>query len=167
MRLTTLLCLCGLAAAQAQPKPIEGIELQGLSSVSQDTVKALISGKAGDTYDEEALRRDVAALWKTGRFDDIQLRTEPGTHGGVLVRFVLTERAKAIEGIEFRGAKSVSVDTLKATIQSKAGGVYDQEALRRDFTALWKTGRFDDIKLDTAPGERGGVIVRFVLTERP
>ena len=31
--------------------------------------------------------------------------------------------------------------------------------------ALWNTGRFDDIRLETEPG-RTGLIVRFVLTER-
>ena len=31
--------------------------------------------------------------------------------------------------------------------------------------ALWNTGRFDDIRLETEPG-RTGLIVRFVVTER-
>ncbi len=44
---------------------------------------------------------------------------------------------------------------------------YNEDRLRRDFTTLWNTNRFDDIKLETAKGERGGIIVRFVVTERP
>jgi hypothetical protein len=75
--------------------------------------------------------------------------------------------SKVIEAIEFRGIIRVSPDTLKATIISKVGDVYDEEALRRDFTALWKTNRFSDVQLKTEPGARGGVIVRFVVTERP
>jgi outer membrane protein insertion porin family len=50
---------------------------------------------------------------------------------------------------------------------SKAGDVYDEATVRRDFTTLWNTGRFDDIQLKTETGERGGVIVRFVVTEWP
>ena len=53
-----------------------------------------------------------------------------------------------IEGIEFHGISRVSPDTLKATILSKVGDVYDEEAVRRDFTALWKTNRFSDVQLD-------------------
>ena len=54
---------------------------------------------------------------------------------------------------------------MKALIASKAGDIYSEEALRRDFMALWNTGRFDDIRLETEPG-RIGLIVRFVVTER-
>jgi len=32
---------------------------------------------------------------------------------------------------------------------------------------LWNTNRFDDIKLQTEKGERGGIVVTFVVTERP
>src|SRR6266699_3229094 len=72
-----------------------------------------------------------------------------------------------IEGIEFRGARRVPQDTLRAMIFSKVGDVYNEETLRRDFMALWNTNRFDDIKLETEKGDRGGIVVRFVVTERP
>jgi outer membrane protein insertion porin family len=70
-----------------------------------------------------------------------------------------------IEAFEFRGAKRVPQDTLKALIISKPGDVFNEETLRRDFMILWNTGRFDDIRLEVEPG-RLGVIIRFVLTER-
>ena len=72
---------------------------------------------------------------------------------------------QAIEVIEFRGVRRVPQDTLKAMIITKIGDLYNEESLRRDFMALWNTGRFDDIRLETEPG-RAGVIVRFLLTER-
>src|SRR5947209_8495397 len=72
---------------------------------------------------------------------------------------------QVIEAFEFRGAKRVPQDTLKALIVSKPGDVYNEETLRRDFMLLWNTGRFDDIRLETEPG-RTGLIVRFVVTER-
>jgi hypothetical protein len=75
--------------------------------------------------------------------------------------------SNVIEGIEFTGMRSVSQDTLRATIISKAGDVYDEDALRRDFTALWNTGRFEDVQVKTETGPRGGVMVRFIVTERP
>ena len=70
-----------------------------------------------------------------------------------------------IETIEFRGARRVPQDTLRALIFSRRGDMVNDEALRRDFMALWNTGRFDDIRLELEPG-RNGVIVRFVVTER-
>ncbi len=77
----------------------------------------------------------------------------------------LNPNGQVIESFEFRGAKRVPQDTLKALIISKPGDVYNEETLRRDFMILWNTGRFDDIRLETEPG-RTGLIVRFVVTER-
>lgn len=70
-----------------------------------------------------------------------------------------------IEAIEFRGARRVPQDTLRALIFSKKGDKIDRETLHRDFMALWNQGRFDDITLEQEPG-RAGWIVRFKLTER-
>jgi outer membrane protein insertion porin family len=71
-----------------------------------------------------------------------------------------------VEAIEFRGSRRVPQDTLRAQIFTKKGDKFDEEVLRRDFMALWNTGRFDDIKLEREAGKTGW-IVRFVLTERP
>jgi outer membrane protein insertion porin family len=73
--------------------------------------------------------------------------------------------AEVLDSIEFRGARRVPQDTLRALIFSKPGDLLTDDSLRRDFMVLWNTGRFDDIRLETEPG-RNGVIVRFVLTER-
>jgi len=70
-----------------------------------------------------------------------------------------------IESIGFRGARRVPQETLRSLITTKSGDVYNEDVLRRDFMALWNTGRFDDISLQTEPG-RTGVILTFVVTER-
>src|SRR5579859_1940247 len=70
-----------------------------------------------------------------------------------------------IEAIEFRGARRIPQDTLRALIQSRKGDVYNEDALHRDFMLLWNSGRFDDIRIETEPGKTG-MIVRFVVTER-
>jgi outer membrane protein insertion porin family len=71
-----------------------------------------------------------------------------------------------IEAIEFRGSRRVPQETLRGLIASRKGDVLNDDTLRRDFQTLWNTGRFDDIRLETEPGATG-VIVRFVVTERP
>jgi outer membrane protein insertion porin family len=76
------------------------------------------------------------------------------------------EVADVVEAIEFRGARRVSQDTLKALIFTKKGdSIADEEALHRDFMALWNSGRFDDIVLEKEKGKAGWVL-RFNLTER-
>ncbi|WP_238325881.1 outer membrane protein assembly factor BamA [Bryobacter aggregatus] len=70
-----------------------------------------------------------------------------------------------IEAIEFRGSRRVPQDTLRALIITKKGDRYSEDALNRDFMALWNTARFDDIRLEREAG-RTGWIIRFVVTER-
>jgi outer membrane protein insertion porin family len=72
-----------------------------------------------------------------------------------------------IETIQFRGARRVPQDTLRAIIFSRVGDVYNEAKLDQDFIALWNTNRFDDITLQTERGERGGIVVTFVVVERP
>jgi outer membrane protein insertion porin family len=71
-----------------------------------------------------------------------------------------------IEGVDFRGQRKVPQDTLRALIFTKKGDVYDEEAIHRDFIALWNTGRFDDLRIEKAKGPGGGIILTFVVTER-
>jgi outer membrane protein insertion porin family len=70
-----------------------------------------------------------------------------------------------IELIEFRGARRVPQDTLRAMIITKKGDPYDEESLHRDFMALWNTARFDDIRMEREVGKTGW-IVRFTVVER-
>ena len=97
---------------EAKPTPmgenlIEAIEFRGQHRVPQDTLRALIYTKKGDVYDEEAIHRDFIALWNTGRFDDLRIEKEKGPNGGIILRFVVTER-RTVHTIDYTGNKSIS-----------------------------------------------------------
>ena len=72
-----------------------------------------------------------------------------------------------IEGVEFYGARRIPQDTLRDIIFSKVGDVYKQETLRLDVAVLRKTDRFEDVRVSTEEGKRGGIALRFVVIERP
>ena len=74
-----------------------------------------------------------------------------------------------IQRIEFVGNRRVQKDTLQARIFSRAGDPYSEEALRRDFQALWNTQFFEDIRLEVedSPDEPNAKIIVFYVTERP
>lgn len=72
-----------------------------------------------------------------------------------------------IESIQFRGSRRVPQDTLRAMILTRQGDIYSDDSLRRDFMMLWNTNRFDDIRLESEKGDRGGIILTYVVTERP
>ena len=95
------------APATVGPNIIEAVEFRGQHKVPQDTLRALIYTKKGDVYDEESIHRDFIALWNTGRFDDLRVETEPGPNGGIILRFVVTER-RTVHTIDYTGNKSIS-----------------------------------------------------------
>lgn len=86
---------------------IEAIEFRGSRRVPQDTLRGLIFSKKGDVYDSESIHRDFVALWNSGRFDDLRIERERGPQGGILLRFVVTER-RVVHTIDYTGAKSIS-----------------------------------------------------------
>ncbi|MBV8710008.1 MAG: outer membrane protein assembly factor BamA [Acidobacteriaceae bacterium] len=86
---------------------VEAVEFRGQRKVPQDTLRALIVTKKGDVYDEDSLHRDFMSLWNTGRFDDLRLERERGSAGGVILRFVVTER-RTVHTIDYTGNKSIS-----------------------------------------------------------
>jgi outer membrane protein insertion porin family len=71
-----------------------------------------------------------------------------------------------IVDIKVHGNRRIPVDTVKARIFSKAGDVYDQAAIERDFNALWNTGYFEDIRFEREQSDKGWIL-HIYLKERP
>ena len=126
--------------APSAPQPVTGevikaIEFRGARRVPSETLKALIFTKPGDLYNEESLRRDFMALWNTGRFDDIVLETEPDPTGGLILRFVVTER-RVIRTINYEGIHTVTVSEILDRFKERKVGLvvesqYDPNKIQR------------------------------------
>ena len=71
-----------------------------------------------------------------------------------------------ISEINVTGNRRIPAETIKARIFSKAGDVYDQAALERDFNSLWNTGYFEDIKFLREQTPKGWRII-VQVKERP
>jgi outer membrane protein insertion porin family len=142
------------APEQATPNPqvpnqagtIAGIEFRGNRRVPADTLRALIFTKVGDPYSVDTLHRDFIALWNTNRFDDIRLETEPGENGGIILRFVMTERP-VIRTINYEGAKSVSTSDILDRFKER------------------KVGLSVESQYDPAKVQRAAVVIKELLSE--
>lgn len=101
----------------------------------------------------------VVCLWMIALAEPLWAQQQPGTTGPQFV----------IERIEFIGNRRIQADTLRARIFSRAGDPYSEEAVRRDFQALWNTQYFEDVRLEVEddPQVPDGKIVIFYLKERP
>ncbi len=124
---------------QAAGQYVEAVEFRGARRVPQDTLRALISTKPGDLYDEESLRRDFMTLWNSGRFDDIRLEVEPG-RTALLVRYVVTER-RVVRAIEYAGIHSVTQSEILDRFKERKVGLtvesqYDPNKVQRAVVVL-------------------------------
>jgi outer membrane protein insertion porin family len=82
---------------------------------------------------------------------------------------VTSQETPTIERIDFQGNRRIRSETLRARIFSRAGDPLNEDALRRDFHALWNTQYFEDIRLEVqdTPDKPNSKIVIFYVTERP
>lgn len=66
-----------------------------------------------------------------------------------------------------RGNRRIPAETVKARMFTRAGDVYDPQALERDFNSLWNTGYYDDLRFERQDTPKGGVIIYVYVTEKP
>jgi len=113
----------GTPNAQGDIFVIQRIEFIGNRRVRNDTLKARIFSREGDTYNEETLRRDFQALWNTQFFEDVKLRVEdsPDHANSKIIIFEVKERP-VIRRIRYDGIHSISEsDILDRFKERKVG----------------------------------------------
>jgi outer membrane protein insertion porin family len=68
--------------------------------------------------------------------------------------------------IDVHGNRRIPTDTIKSRMFTKAGDVYDQNSIERDFNSLWNTGYFQDIRIEREPSPKGWILHVYVK-EKP
>jgi outer membrane protein insertion porin family len=101
---------------------IEDIEFRGQRRIPQDTLRAMILSRNGDPYSEDAIHRDFMALWNSGRFDDLKVEKRTAPDGGVIIRFLVTER-RVIRSIDYTGNKSISKSEILDRFKDRKVGL--------------------------------------------
>jgi outer membrane protein insertion porin family len=71
-----------------------------------------------------------------------------------------------IEDIRIHGNRRIPADTIKARMFTRPGDVFDQNAMERDFHALWNAGYFDDLRIEKEESPKGWIIHVYVK-EKP
>src|SRR5688572_29397826 len=74
---------------------------------------------------------------------------------------------QTVERFEAVGNSSVASDTIRVYLGIVPGEAYVPDAIQKNFSNLWQTGLFDDIRVEVEPGEAGGVVVKAIVRERP
>lgn len=155
---------------------IEGVEFRGQHKVPQDTLRALIYTKKGDVYEEEAIHRDFISLWNTGRFDDLRIEREKGPNGGILLRFVVTER-RTVHTIDYSGNKSISKSEILDRFKERKVNLtpesqYDPGKVQRARNVLQeyeaeRGHQYASVTPQIRQVPPGGVDINFAIDEGP
>src|SRR5688572_9148641 len=114
-----LLLDASIANAQTGP-PIVEIQLdQEGRVVNEPAVLRLIETHVGDRLSVRAVRETIAHLMALGRYEDVQVFSEPAGNG-VRVKYVLLPR-HPIDRIEFAGRVELSGDDLRRLVTERFG----------------------------------------------
>jgi outer membrane protein insertion porin family len=76
------------------------------------------------------------------------------------------QQPQLITEVNITGNRRIPAETIRARMFTKAGDVYDQQALERDFNSLWNTGYFEDIRFERQESPKGWIINVYVK-EKP
>ncbi|MEO6119472.1 MAG: outer membrane protein assembly factor BamA, partial [Terriglobales bacterium] len=88
-----------------------------------------------------------------------------------LVTFLLVQppavaQQQLVEKINVHGNRRIPGETVRARIFTREGDVYDEAGLQRDFSSLWNTGYYEDIRFEREESPKG-FILHIYLKEKP
>jgi outer membrane protein insertion porin family len=78
----------------------------------------------------------------------------------------LAAAQELIQEIQIHGNRRIPAETIRARIFTRAGDVYDETALQRDFNSLWNTNFFEDVRFEREEAPKGWRI-HIYIKEKP
>ncbi len=157
-----LLAPCALAQVPTGEKVIS-VEVEGLQSVSEETVIEAVQVKPGDLLTEEAVRSDLEAISETGLFFDVAARFYSQV-GGIRLVYEVVENPK-ITSINFKGNEAVSRDKLDLLMSVRPGEILNLKKLNGDLERILKyyynegySAKIKDVNIT----EQGDVTIELV-----
>ncbi len=168
-----LWCAAGTAFTQtpADHVQVADVLIQGSEMTPAVTVKSYLKTRAGSPYNADVVQDDTRTLVATRLFADVRVQVEELSHERVNVHFLLRDPPRTIRRIEYRGAKHLSDDELKALTGLAVGAPLRPAANKLACQLIARkyrdTGRpFADCYLLTGSKDSDTDIV-FVITEGP
>ncbi|MCP5246620.1 MAG: outer membrane protein assembly factor BamA [Burkholderiales bacterium] len=159
--------LCAFSAWASQSFVVLDIRVEGIQRTEAGTVFSYLPLKVGDTIDETKATAAIKALYATGFFKDVKLKTE----NGVLI--VQVEERPAIAQININGSKAFEKDKLKEGLKQAGlseSRIFSRSLLDRAEQELKRqyisTGKYAvKITTTTTPLERNRVSINFDIEE--
>ncbi|HLH30490.1 MAG TPA: outer membrane protein assembly factor BamA, partial [Terriglobia bacterium] len=86
---------------------------------------------------------------------------------GMSLSAAQAQEGRNVESVIVENNRRIPSDTIKYHIHTRQGSPFSMDVIRRDVKELYAQNYFDDIRVDTQEGQRGGVVVVFTVKEKP
>jgi outer membrane protein insertion porin family len=102
-----------------KPDQIEFVDVRG-NKLPSSSIRNQLRTKQGDTFDQAAIDADVKRLYafQGGLFDDVKVFEEPGTRGGIVIVFQVSEK-RTIDSITYVGLKTFTKSDVTDKLHEK------------------------------------------------
>jgi len=150
-----------------EPFVIKDIRVEGIQRTEPGTVFSYLPVKVGDTLDDERATASLHALFATGFFKDVELKSEQG------VLIVIVKERPTVASVEIDGVKDFPkqqlLDNLKY-VGLAEGRIFDKSALEKSENELKRQyiarGKYSVVvKATVKELERNRVAVSFNVEE--
>jgi outer membrane protein insertion porin family len=160
-------CAFAASAAYAQDASKEftvgDIRVEGLQRISEGTVYNYLPVNIGDRLDTQRVQEALRALYRTGFFQDVELRRDSNT----LV--VVVRERPSIESFEIKGNKDIKTEDLQKSLRNvglASGKTFDRSVLAEVTQYLtdqyYSRGKYA-VRIDTHVEEQPGNTVRITI----
>ena len=159
--------LCAFSSWAGDPFVVKDIRVEGIQRTEAGTVFSYLPIKVGDVLDEAKATAAIKALYATGFFKDVKLKSEQD------VLIVQVDERPAIAQIDINGAKEFESDKLKEGLKQAGlaeSRVFSRSLLERAEQELKRQyisrGKYSvKITTTTTPLERNRVGINFDINE--
>ena len=167
--LGVLVAVAGPRAAQAA-STIVRIDISGNVRVEEDAIRVHLQSQAGAAFDQDALDKDIRAIYAMGFFDQVSADVTQEGRGAVLT-FRVHERP-LVRGVTIEGTEELKKEEIEQALRVRPHTILDPARARQGIEAAKKLygekGYLDaQIEYSTAPVGENEVDVTYKITEGP
>ncbi|MBN1104175.1 MAG: outer membrane protein assembly factor BamA [Deltaproteobacteria bacterium] len=113
---------------------IDSIVVRGNRRIESDAILAVLQCKKGDPLDQEKIDKDLRAIFAMGFFKDVNIDTEDGPKGKVVVIHV--NEKPSISSIGFTGNQKEKEEDLKKESGIKLYAILNQSEIKQSINRL-------------------------------
>ena len=122
--------------AQYEGLKVASVRLDSAVQMPEERIQQLVAQKAGEQLEREKIRQSIDALYRTGRFADIEVRADRTADGEVALVFVATENYFIGSVTVDKAPSPPNVDQMINATKLQLGELFTQEKLTGAVTRL-------------------------------